>query len=68
MQYKIILHNTETRHKNDTKKYDRFVIAKLLKYIKISMQTSSDSFFTNDSLEIEKNLELVSRSLFCKII
>ena len=38
--------------------YIGYVIAKLSKHIKISMKTSSDFFFTDDSLKQENDLEL----------
>ena len=37
-----------------------YVIAELSKYVKISMQASTDSFFTADSLKTIKELELAS--------
>ena len=42
--------------------YIRHAIAKLSKFVQISMQASLDSFLQKDSLKIKKGLELVSRS------
>ena len=44
--------------------YIGYVMAKLLKSVQISMLTSLESFFTEDSWKIEKGLELVSRPHF----
>ena len=44
--------------------YIRYAIAKPSKICQISMHTSSDSFFTDDSLKIKKGFELVSRLHF----
>ena len=43
--------------------YIRYVIAKLSKFVQISMVTSLKSF-TGDTLKIKKGLELVSRPQF----
>ena len=40
--------------------YTGYVIAKLSESVQISQQTSSGSFFIEDSLKIETGLELVS--------
>ena len=40
--------------------YIRYVVAKLSKFVQISMQT----FWPEDSLKIKKGLELISRPLF----
>ena len=42
--------------------YIRHAIAKLSKFVQISIQASLDSFLQKDSLKIKKGLELVSRS------
>ena len=44
-----------------------YVIAKLSKSLQISILTSIKSFFTEDSWNIEKGLELVSRPIFHRI-
>ena len=44
--------------------YIRYVIPKLSKFVQISMLTSSDSFFTENSFKIKKDLELVSGPYF----
>ena len=42
--------------------YIRHVIAKLSKFVQISIEATLDSFLQKDSLKIKKGLELVSRS------
>ena len=44
--------------------YIRYVITNLSKFVQISKVTSTESFFTEDSLKIRKGLELVSRPHF----
>ena len=45
--------------------YIKYVIAKLLKFVQICIQTFSDSFLQEeDSLKTKKTLEIVSRSHF----
>ena len=43
--------------------YIRYALAKLSKFVQISIQTSLD-FLTEDSLKIKKGLELVTRTHF----
>ena len=43
--------------------YIRYALAKLSKFVQISIQTSLD-FLTEDSLKIKKGLELVTRTFF----
>ena len=44
--------------------YIRYVLVKLSKFVQIRILTSSDSFFTEDSLKTEKGLEIVSTPHF----
>ena len=47
--------------------YIGYVIAKLLKYVEINMQTFSDSYLQKVLQKSKKNLKIVSRAHFCRV-